>query len=452
MSSVDIQLEREVLSQSLRDTSFLSQSSRILQRYHFVDPLHRWIWTQLKDVWDSTREVLSGSVWRARLAKDFLADPVKLNGHQQRLLELVRMSIVSPHAALGEIARLAKLAELRNGGLAAYERATSGDVVEAEKALQRMSEATRQMHGDEEEEDWLADPAKPPSCAGSIERIPLPIPTLNKHIGGGVFAGHMGLILATTNIGKSAALVSFTYHALVHSTAVVLHLATEETKHELFSRYDARLSGFDRSRILSNDLEAHERSQLLARRASRASDWKGRLNVLSIGSDVDVGKVEAHVEAVRLKSPGRLLLLAMDTGDDLRPAKPTGSSWQDQGEVYKRLKNLTQEPRLAPLVVWVTTQAGREWEGKVPPARAVSKSYDKARKADLMVALSAGDSEASGMLGKGNTAIDATIVKSRLGHVKWFRVSLEANMGTSVFTEHASGGGSFTTDEEEEYA
>jgi hypothetical protein len=437
--SFDVELERDVLAQCLRDAAYLRRAVPVLRRHDFASPALRWLWGVLADVYSTTRELPSPHVWGLRLDRDFAEDEQRAY-HEEVLLGLWRRRSTSPRAALEEVRRFVQMAAVRASAAEALGAIDDGEVDEAARMIAEGAKAARTAGALDEPESWATSGEA--RLAGYRAapvglRVATPFLALDRALGGGLRPGCLGLVVATTNIGKSALAVDLGFTALTRAKAAVAHVTTEETKAEALARYDARYTGIPRDRLMASRLLPGE-GELIEAKFRKAARWGRRLQVQEIPPRSPVSAVAAFVESVRAEFPDDLLVVVVDSPDHLEPDRKAENYRLGASAVYWALKGLALDPTLGPAAVWATVQAPAKFAGKRLTSEAVSESYDKARVADAMAGLMESEGDEGEETEAAERNLQLVLVKNRLGGIKRLTVYCVANLGTCSFREVAA--------------
>lgn len=438
MASFDRELERNVLAACLRDPAFVRKATPVLRRFDFSSKLHAWIWTTIAEVYGRSRELPTARSWGIRSERDF-PDPEESDLYFDGVHELRRRTPAGPREALEEIRDFIRMAAMRRAAGDVLEGIDDGDLDAAEAAMAEAHEAVRVGAGLAEPVDFFADLdifVEELDAEVAAFRFLTPLPALNRHLGGGLRPGTQGILVAQTNVGKSAAAVDLGFSGLFRSGAVVCHVTTEETEREARIRYLARFTGIARDKLASGKLDPDDRALILRKSRRKRAALAGRLLIQEVPPTSSVAVVRAFVEQVREDNPDDPILVVVDTPDHLQPAARAESHRLGASAVAWTLKGLTLDPTLAPLALWDTSQAPGEFARKGKDritARAVSETYDKSRTADVMVGLV--ESEEGGGGDDDVKAIEWHLVKNRLGRVKRWQYDTEADLSICSFKQ-----------------
>ncbi len=435
MKDYDVELERDVLAQALRDASFTSSATVVLAGRSFSSKTSATIWKILSENHARTGELPSPLHWAEELEAHFKrAEDFELAARS--LVELRRRKVPSPKSSLERLRDLVRTAAMRRAAGAALEGIEDGDLEAADAALHEGLEAARAASILEEEVDWSAWEerlAKFTSPGAKKVKIRTPLPTFDRITNGGVNSGTVNLVVALTNVGKSTFAVDIGWNALTKSPgAIVIHVATEETIGELSTRYDARLTGISRERIGPGMTAAD--ADTFRSRFKKMGHIVERLHIRELPPQSKASALRVYVQRIREANPKAEIVLVVDSADHLSPPGKVESHRLGASAVYWGLKAIAVDSRLAPVTVWSTTQAPKAFEGKSLTSAAVAESYDKARIADTMLGMMEGDADEEA----GTKSLRFVVMKNRLGSVKHFTIYVDAHLATGEFHETAS--------------
>lgn len=447
--AIDVELEHDVLSRALRDAAFLSQAVPVLRRHYFSSKALSWIWQTLQENYSAAREVPTGAVWRAYLDRSY-SDPAERDGVIDVLVRLKKRKRGSPSSALNEIRRFVRMAALRGGMEGLFDNLDDGDLDGAEKAIVEALAEVRGAGFMVEPVEWAMDAEARLAAYLTPEaslRMPTPIDGLNKALNGGLPPGHVGLITAYTNVGKSTFAVDMGFTALMHGEKgqVVIHICTEESRKELEARYDARFTGIPRDKLLSGKLSREDQDLFLAKFRRREKEIAGRLVLHEIQPGGRVDAVRAIVETTRGKYHDAPFLVIVDSLDHLVTGRRFDNVNQEVAATYWQFWALARDPTVAPLAGWSTVNAKQEFEKRAPTARATGGTFEKPKLASVVLGLKEGTG--FGKPDADSIVIEALLSKNRVGAIKSWGCYLKANLGICQFVERPRA--TFKMDEEE---
>ena len=445
---IDVEYEKDVLAQCLRDESYLRRALPVVQRHYFSSETMGWIWSKLAELYEGTREMPTGAVWASAVEHGFAHKPADADHAKDMLVVLRRRTVRAPKTALEELRRFVRASVLRRYAAEALDGLDDGDLDAVEKAFMDGVGEARGASMLEEPKDYFSGAADrltrytEKSGKGRVGAC-TPLRTLNKILGHGLPPGRLGIIQANTNVGKSSLAVDMGWHTLTDrgpdggpSTWCVVHVCTEESQEEVEARYDARLTEVPKDTLLGGRMTATEEAVFDHRMAARGPEIAGRLTIHNLEQGSKVSGVRALLERTRQAHPDAPILLIVDSPDHLTPNRKMDNFRLEQSAVYWYLKGLTLSKPLGQVAMWATTQAPSQFEGKMLTAKAVSETYDKARIADFMLGLMEGVAGAGPSTGK--TFVHAAITKNRISGAKHKRFELLAQFGICKFAELAA--------------
>ncbi len=258
----------------------------------------------------------------------------------------------------------------------AQEALAIGDLDAAEEALGMAKRAVRKQQG----EMVLDKESAPVVRVRQRPAIPTGIRMLDKWWKGGIHLGQMGVVLAPPNIGKSMVLPYYSAQALMASKNV-LYYSTELPEYEVYQRTLSAMTQESISRV--DPEEAVARMQQLHENLGHLSIRfrdTGTLTTVDIAVDME--------EKRKAGVPIHLVIL---DGDDIGVAgKIKNEKLYDMYfYTYGQLAGLVQHEDVA---VWTAAQATRTaLDSGYVGEKHVADSMWKLRRADMMVALGAGD-------------------------------------------------------------
>jgi replicative DNA helicase len=436
----DVELEKDVLAACLKDKKYLSRAAAVLEEKHFSSGTFAWVWKVLAETFTKHRELAGPSLMFARMDRDW--DEDKHDHVEDVLAALYDRKPASPKAALSEIRRFIKMAVARRTADGVLDSLDDGDMDEAEAALDAGSTEIRRASLISEPSSWTAGAA---ARLARYESFAIPgtrrvFKTMSETINhraiplGGLPAGKIGEILATTNVGKTSFLVGLGYNAANRSGAAVLHITSEDEAEEVEKRYDACITGIDRDKLGMGKLTTAEKTAFMEAFDAHAH-IEDRIFVQSLPKGHKVTMVGPLVEMVRERHPKLPILLCYDSPYHARGITVQRERRHELREVIEYVDNLTKDESLGlgPVGVWFTHHARKVDAGKVPTAESGAESYDIERTVDFAVGLREGDSLPTAK----EKTMELWITKNRIGPLKKAVVYMKADLGTCRFREVA---------------
>jgi len=251
---------------------------------------------------------------------------------------------------------------------------------------------------------------------------------------GGLPAGKLGEVLATTNVGKTTFLVALGKTALLRSGAVVLHITTEDPQEDVELRYDACFTQIKRTTLEGGRLTKKEKKRFLEIFDSRP-DIADKLFVHYLPKGHKITMVGPLIQNVREKHPHAPILFNYDSPYHAQGIRHTRERRHELREIAEYIDNLTKDPalELGDVGCWFSHHGRRKDAGRVPTAESGAESYDIERIVDFMIGLREGDALAK----SGEQIIEAWISKNRIGPMKRAVIYMKADLETCTFREVA---------------
>jgi len=234
----------------------------------------------------------------------------------------------------------------------------------------------------------------------TTKRKPVPTPweEINAVTQGGLSGGELGVIMATSGMGKSHMAVDIGHHAITHGFNVV-HYTFELGDIYVGKRYDARTSLINFDDLVSNKQKVADAIQ---------KNVKGSLVIKSFPAKrVTTLALKNHINQLTLRDM-RPDLIIVDYGDLMRSTRNYKEKRMEEEAVYEDLRALGQE---LDLPLWTPTQSNREGlDAEVLTLKHVAECFGKAMISDLFLTMTRKKEDANSNIG------NMFIAKSRLGH------------------------------------
>lgn len=384
----DRDFEEAILSQAIRDTTYLKRASRILDSHHFISPQHAWVWKVVKDIWNQYRERATAKLLASNARHDFKDD-----GDREPYLELVkklyRKKAKASAATLDELSKFVRTVNAQLGMEAAAKDLERGNIDEVYETLRQVSRRElkpsnytqiKWIEGFKERQRERKHRRDHPEM---YVRIPTGFKRLDQIIGG-IELGELGLMLATTGKGKSIMLNNLAAAAVGHKVATV-YFSLEMPARQVAMRQDARWLDIPYIKFKEYNFSPSELRAIKKRLKMVRKKWKGLLRIISVPLGYcDINVIRDTLDDLYQEDGFRPQLILMDSGDHMNGVGRFESYRLEQKSVYVDLKTLAEDEGYA---VWSSCHAGREWAKSVATAEATGESYDKARIADIVCSL-----------------------------------------------------------------
>jgi len=215
---------------------------------------------------------------------------------------------------------------------------------------------------------------------------------------GGLGNGELGIVMASTSMGKSMVLTFFGKSCIFLGKKIV-HYSLEMSDLKIAERYDKCFTGMDRATIHDRTTEAIQTITGIGQR------FGGNLIIKKYPSGTaSVMTIKNHL--AMLSSNGFVPdLVIVDYGDIMRPTKGHKDDYAAQGEIFESLRGIAGEMNVP---IWTATQAQRQATNKrTVTLDDVADSFEKVRIADVVITLCQTDEE------KRNSKMRFFIAKNR---------------------------------------
>lgn len=384
----DRAFEESILAQTLRDTTYLKRASRLLDAHHFSTPQHAWVWNAVRSIWDKYREKATAKLILVKVKEDF-KKPEQREPHIELVRKLFRKKTVAATATLellGEFVRTVNAQLAMEQAAIDLEKGKLDDVYESLRKLTRQELKPKEYT----KLDWIEglkerqrERKYRKEHPDEFVRIPTGFKKLDAIIKG-IELGELGLVLATTNKGKSIFLTNLAAAAVGREIPTV-YFSLEMPARKIAMRQDARWLKMPYDKFKDFDFTTPELRSINKRLKKVRKKWKGMLKIISFPiAKVDVNVLRNALDDLWIEEKFRPQLILIDSGDHMNGVGRFESYRLEQKSVYMALSSLAEEDGYA---IWSSTHAGREWADSVATAEASSESYDKSRIADIVVSL-----------------------------------------------------------------
>jgi KaiC/GvpD/RAD55 family RecA-like ATPase len=223
--------------------------------------------------------------------------------------------------------------------------------------------------------------AVPLSRMRPAEKFPTGLCALDRVIGG-LGRKELGLVMATTGMGKSTLAVNLAHGALKNNYKV-LHFDTENGEEIVRARYYSRFTGIPFESIYKQTLTTPDRDRLdawIERNDERL--WKTIRLVFLGNNESRLGDVEGVIRTV--KAGGFLpAVVLLDSPDHLLMGQHR-DRWAGFIELYNQLDRTTKRHDIG---LWATSQAALEFENRIATNNAATDSKHKPKVASVVITI-----------------------------------------------------------------
>jgi len=220
------------------------------------------------------------------------------------------------------------------------------------------------------------------------EPIPVLIRKLDEKLCGGAYPKTLNLILAPTNLGKSAALCNIGAAAVVQGKKVI-HFTCEMSEARTLDRYDARLTGFRLDHLYNDE---SDKCLVLSKLNTLQERFGGEVIVKEYPpNSASVETLNSFIEKVRITKNFVADLVIVDYGDLLKHKRFTEYRHQ-VGSTFTDLRGIGVSLNIP---IWSATQTNRGGGKKdIVDIDDVSEDFEKIRVSDLVLTFSQTKEEA----------------------------------------------------------
>ena len=208
------------------------------------------------------------------------------------------------------------------------------------------------------------------------EVVPTGIEEIDNTLEGGLRPGELGVILASTNTGKSMILSYFAAHALL-AGKLVLYYSSELTVEQVVARTVAAIF-----RKPIRDVQANAGVYMQALEEVKES----------IGGHLFIDEMPNSIRSIvaDIRELERIYcrpdVIILDTPDDLRPSKPYPTLYLALADIYTDLR--AKLANNLKLVVWASSQTNRDAVDRARLSlRYIGDSFAKAQRAHVVLGL-----------------------------------------------------------------
>ncbi len=210
------------------------------------------------------------------------------------------------------------------------------------------------------------------------------IPNLDIHIGGGLAAGEMGIVLAPTGGGKSMILVAGAATALLAGKKVVYY-TLELSEEVVGQRFDACINQLHLKSVW-------EFSDIIQEQLEEISKLGGSLIIKKFPSgQATINTLMSHIRTLETNDGFKPDIVFIDYGDLLKPLDSFSEKRHSLDSIYIGIRGMADELGIP---VWNAAQTNREGmdTGEVS-LRTIGESLGNARAADVVISIGRDPSE-----------------------------------------------------------
>lgn len=191
------------------------------------------------------------------------------------------------------------------------------------------------------------------------------ISKLDNTLGGGLYKGDVGLLIAGLGFGKTSMTTSMAHAAATcksyhndYKGFKVLHIVFEDTVRQISRKYFSKVTQVE-TRLLNQNEETAESVKTALKEYEDAEMMLNNIKIIRLATgEVTATEIKEKVKR-KINEGFKPDLLIIDYFDCLAPEKGTGSlsKWEQEGKTMRKLENMAKEMDIA---IWLPTQGNRE--------------------------------------------------------------------------------------------
>ena len=426
----DSTYEVAILSACVRDMGYYMRASTTIKARGMANKETDWLWGALTAHVRDTTEMPAKKEIMRKVRAAFARDNAKRALHADVVEAVYDIAPVNPETALGELRQYVDFHSFQTGVSDSVKLLEAGDL---DGAYQKVSEVYmgRSVGRDGDDVAWLIEEFEQRQIERKRRRdnpelfkvVPTKIRALDKVITG-LAAGEVGLIAATTNMGKSILANHMGLMAALQGF-YVLHIVTEMATHQVATRYDSRLTKTPYNKFKNYDFTSSEIKEIKVIIGRNQKRLEKRLQIARVGATggtvLDVHRIVRERSAMGIKTE----MIVIDSPDHFGSSRRYSEKRHEITEVSLGVKDLAEQID-AP--IWGTTQAKQSVEGKLATSSSVADDYNKARIVDLILTIN--QNEEQEIAGE----VDLYLAKYRDGQ-KHIHIPMSAAFETMMYRE-----------------
>lgn len=384
----DVDFEEQILAQCLKDKSYLQCAQGLLKSHHFSTHQHSWIWDAIQENWTKNAELLAPKLLLS-IANRKYPDSSERKPILQLAAKIFKLDPEAPQSSLNELSQFTRYVTLQSAFEVGLKHIEKGDITKAWDVIK----ASTAKDFDRKQYDivsWIEEFEKRLQDAKERRDNPDKFPFIKtgfKKLDGvidGIQSGQLGLVIATTGMGKSITLNHLGYHGILQNYNV-LHVSLEMGVQLVAMRYDSRFTGVLHKKFKLFGFDKDDLELIEAKLKKNKERFSNKLKIVSMPvRTCNLNNLRTLLEDVR-QSGFEPDLMIVDSADHMVGIGRFESTRLEHAQIYWGLKGLAEEESLP---IWTSTQAGKEWEEKtIHRTGAASESYDKERICDIGISL-----------------------------------------------------------------
>jgi len=209
------------------------------------------------------------------------------------------------------------------------------------------------------------------------------IPGMDRMLGNGVSRKSLAVVLAPPGFGKTTFLVNVAKGALLQNKNAVFY-SLEMTDYEIADKLDSSISNIAYSEM------SQKMAAVKAKLHEAASIYKGRLVIKEYAAkDCSVQVIENHL--AMLEDEGfKPDMIAIDYAEIMKPLFHRSNKWDEVGDTYHYLKDLSKTKDIA---IWTASQTTKGYDKETIQLTDIGLAWEKAKIADIVVSINQTEKE-----------------------------------------------------------
>jgi replicative DNA helicase len=190
------------------------------------------------------------------------------------------------------------------------------------------------------------------------------ITKLDKTLGGGLYKGDVGLLIAGLGFGKTSMTTSMAHAAATckcynndYKGFKVLHIVFEDTVRQISRKYFSKVTQVE-TRLLNQDEETARAVTASLKDYEDAEMMLNNIKIIRLATgEVTATEIKEKIKR-KINEGFRPDLVIIDYFDCLAPEKGTGSlsKWEQEGKTMRKLENMAKDLNIA---IWIPTQGNK---------------------------------------------------------------------------------------------
>jgi len=237
-----------------------------------------------------------------------------------------------------------------------------------------LQEALRAGEPKESGHSYIKDADK--RLKGDFRRPISAMPSLDKHIGGGLSPGEMGIVLAPTGGGKSMLLVKFATTAFLEGKKV-LYFTLELSENAVGNRFDACINQLPIK-------EVWEFTDVIKERVEELEALGGDIIIKAFATgQATVENISSYTKQLQVNEGFVPDIIFIDYGDLLKPTDNYSEKRHSLDSIYIGIRGMAVELNVP---IWNAAQTNREgMDQEEISLRTIGESLGNARAADVVI-------------------------------------------------------------------